>query len=85
MAKTLVSPEKIVVAINAKMKQSKALDGDCRECEVRRVSRVTGHEAQQLGYNWNVDMVNGECRGGCMEVLEEVVKAVGREFDVSWS
>ena len=84
MAKTLVSPDEIVVIINAEMKKSKALDGDCRECQVRQISRVTEHDAQQLRRNWNVDMVNGECRGGCREVLAEVASGVGREFDAAW-
>lgn len=84
MAKTLVLPDEIVAALNAEMKQSKALDGDCRECRVRRVSRATDHEAQQLGRNWNVDMVNGECRGDCADVLAEVARNVGRKFNAAW-
>ena len=84
MAKTLGSQDEIVATLNAEMKKSKALDGDCRKCQVRRISRVTDHEAQQLGRNWNVDMVNGECQGGCMEALLEVASSVGREFDAAW-
>jgi hypothetical protein len=84
MAKMLVLPDQIVAMLNAEMKKSTALDGDCRECLVRRVSRVPDHEAKQLRRNWNVDMVNGECQGDCMEVLQEVAIAVGYEYDVSW-
>lgn len=84
MAKTLVSPEKIVAALNDAMKASKMLDGDCNECRVRRVGRVNDQDAQQLGRNWNVDIVNGDCQGGCMDVLQEVAQVVGREFDVLW-
>ncbi len=84
MSKTLVSPDKIVAVLNTEMQNSKALDGDCRECQVRRIRRVTDEEAMQLGRNWNVDMVKGECRGGCMEVLQEVARVVGREYDASW-
>lgn len=84
MAKTLASPDEIVATLNAAMKKSKVLDGDCRECQVRRVGRVTDQDAQQLGRNWNVDIVNGDCRDECMVVLAEVARNVGREFDAEW-
>ncbi len=42
-------------------------------------------EAKYLGRNWNVDMVNGECGGDCMKVLEKMAKVIGRKFDAVWS
>jgi hypothetical protein len=70
MTKALQTPEQIKKAINLAMAKSDALDGDCRECQVRRICRDTAEEAKQLGRNWNVNMVNGKCRGDCMAVLE---------------
>lgn len=84
MAKTLQTPDQIINVLNAAMAESDALDGDCRECQVRRIGRVTEQEAEQLGRNWNVDMVNGECHGGCMEVLEQKAREIGSQFDVDW-
>ncbi|ORE89454.1 hypothetical protein ATO7_06225 [Oceanococcus atlanticus] len=84
MQKTLMTPEEIVNALNSAMANSGALDGDCKECQVRRIGRVTEQEAGQLGRNWNVEMVNGECLGECMAVLTEVAKEVGRKLDASW-
>ena len=85
MTKTLQTPEQIKDAINLPMANSDALDGDCRECKVRRISRVTAEEANQLGRDWNVSMVNGECRGECMAVLEATVNLVGRKYEAIWS
>ena len=83
--KKTVSPEEIVEALNSAISTSDALDGDCQECRVRRVGRVTDEEEKQLGRNWNVDMVNGECGGECHAVLVEIALAVGKELDASWS
>jgi len=66
------------------MANSDELDGDCKKCEVRRISRVTAEEEKYLGRNWDVDMVNGECRA-CMGILENIAKRIGREFDTLWS
>ena len=85
MTKALETPEQIKDAINLAMAKSDALDGDCRECQVRRICRVTAEEAKQLGRNWNVDMVNGECRGECMAVLEAIVNVVGKKHEAIWS
>ena len=85
MSKTLVPCEQIAEMLNAKMKISEALGGDCRECRVRRVGRVTDMDARLLGRNWDVDMVNGECKGDCLEVLREVASVIGNRFDVLWT
>ncbi len=81
MEKTLITPVQIVTELNTAMAESEELDGDCKECQVRRVGRVTEEEAKYLGRNWNVDMVNGECGGDCMKVLEKMAKVIGRKFD----
>jgi len=52
---------------------------------VRSVGRVTDEDQKELGRNWNVDMVNGECGGECRAVLVEIALAVGNELDASWS
>ena len=83
--KKTVPPGEIVEALNGAISKSNALDGDCKECRVRRVGRVTDEEEKQLGRNWNVDMVNGECGGECRAVLAEIALAVGKELDASWS
>lgn len=85
MTKSLETPEQIKDAINLAMAESDALDGDCRECQVRRICRVTAEEANQLGRNWNVDMVNGECQGECKAVLEATVNVVGKKHEAIWS
>lgn len=84
-SKILVIPEKIVVTLNLAMSKSNASDGDCRECQVRRISRLTDEEAGQLGRNWNVDLVNGECQGECTKVLEQLASSVGADFEAAWS
>ncbi|BAV32766.1 hypothetical protein SCL_0444 [Sulfuricaulis limicola] len=84
-AKRVVSPEEIVAVLNKALAESAALEGDCRECQVRRVGRVTDEEARQLGRNWNVDMVNGECGGECYDVLVDIAREVGGALDASWS
>ena len=83
--KRTASPEEIVKALNSAISQLDALDGDCRECRVRRISRVTYGEEKQLDRNWNVDMVNGECGGECRAILEDIARAVGKELDAFWS
>lgn len=85
MTKILQTPEEIKDVINLAMAKSDTLDGDCRECQVRRISRVTAEEAKQLGRNWNVDMVNGECQGECLAALEAIVNVVGRKYEAIWS
>lgn len=82
--KTLETPEQIKDAINTAIAGSDALDGDCKECQVKRICRVTEDCAKQLGRNWNVDIVNGECRNGCMEVLEAIVNVVGKKHEAVW-
>lgn len=84
MTKALQTPEQIKDAINLAMAQSDALDGKCKACQIRRISRVTSEEAKQLGRNWNMGMGSGECRGECMAVLKAVVDQLGREFDAIW-
>jgi hypothetical protein len=83
--KKSVLPNEIVKALNSAISKSDALDGDCQECRVRRVGRVTDEEEKQLGRNWNVDMVNGECVGECRDVLVEIAREIGKELDASWS
>lgn len=85
MTKALQTPQQIKDAINLAMSKSDALDGDCKKCQVRRIRRVTAEEAKQLGRNWNVDMVNGECRGECMSVLGAIVNVVGKQHEAIWS
>lgn len=85
MEKTQQTPDQIVNALNDEMAGSDALDGDCRECKVRHIGRVPDQEAEQLGRNWDVGMVNGECHGGCMEVLEQIVRKIGSQYDADWS
>lgn len=83
-SKKRVTPEEIVAALNEAMAHSTALGGDCRECRVRRVGRVTDAEAKQLGRNWNVDMTNGECRGECYELLVAVARDIGGALEAVW-
>jgi hypothetical protein len=71
-------------AINVSMANSEALDGDCKECRVKRICQVTEAEAKALGRNWNVDMFNGECKGECLDVLEKVVVLLGQKYDAIW-
>ena len=84
MEKPLVNPEEIIEAINEIMSISDALDGDCRECNARRIGRVTDEEEKQLGRDWNVDMISGECKGECSSVLVQAANEVGRKFDAIW-
>lgn len=85
MTKTPKTPEQIKDEINLAMAKSDALDGDCRECKVKRLRRVTEEEAKQLGRNWNIDMINGECRGECVAVLDTIVSAIGKKHEAIWS
>ena len=82
--KKLQTPEQIKNALNVAMSESIALDGDCKGCQVRRIGRVTDEEANHLGRNWNVDMVNGECQGECMAVLEQTAMELGKKVDAVW-
>ena len=82
--KELQIPEQIKNALNDSMSKSIALDGDCNGCQVRRIGRVTEKEANYLGRNWNVDMVNGECQGDCMAVLEQTAMELGEKIDAVW-
>lgn len=82
--KALQTPDQIINALNVAMAKSNALDGDCKGCQVRRIGRVTDEEAKYLGRNWNIDMVNGECQGDCMTVLEQTAKELGKKFDAVW-
>ncbi len=84
MGKEVHTPKQIVNELNAAMAESDALDGDCKECQARRIGLVTDEEANLLGRNWNVDMVNGQCDGGCKEVLEQVANAIGEKYDADW-
>lgn len=85
MKKELQTPDQIKNSLNITMAKSKALDGDCKECQVRSIGRVTEEEAKKLGRNWNVNKVNGECQGDCMAVLEQAAKELGKKFDADWS
>lgn len=85
MKKALQTPDRIKDEINVAMANSEELDGDCKECQVRRISRISDVEAKLLGRNWNVDLVNGECRGECMAVLEATVRLLGTKYDAIWS
>ena len=73
--------EKIVVTLNLAMSESNALDGDCRDCQVRRISRLMDEEARQLGRNWNVDFVAASAKVECMKILEQLASSVGADFD----
>lgn len=84
MNKKLRTTEQITEIVNAAMESSETLDGDCKNCRVKRVCRVSEDEARQLGRNWNVDMVNGECRGECMSVLEVTVRDLGKAYEAIW-
>lgn len=84
-SKKVVAPEKIVITLNLAMSKSNALDGDCRECQVHHISRLTDEAAKQLGRNWNVDLVNGECQGECTKVLEQLARSIGADFEAAWS
>ena len=66
------------------MAKSDALDGDCKECQVRRVSRLTEEEVTRFGRNWNVDMFSGECRGECLEVLAAELDLLGKKYEAIW-
>lgn len=84
MKKVLQTPEQIKEALNIAMATSEELDGDCKKCQVRRIGRVTEDETKQLGRNWNVEMVNGECRGECMALLRDRAKIIGNKYDAIW-
>ena len=84
MSKTIKTPKEIVNALNEAMRESNELDGDCRRCQVRRITRITEEEAEQLGRNWNVDLVNDECIGECMGVLEVIARDLGGRYDAIW-
>lgn len=47
--KRTISPEEIVEALNSAISKSTALDGDCRECRVRRVHAVLVDIALAVG------------------------------------
>jgi len=79
-----LTPEEIKNALNVAMAQSLALGGDCQRCQVKRIARVTEEDAIRLGRNWNVDMVNGECQGDCMTVLEQTSRELGSKIDALW-
>jgi len=85
MSKDQKTTERIKDEINHAMAESDDLDGDCRGCQVRRICPVTVEEAKQLGRNWNVDMVNGECRGECQKVLRAILDKVGETYEAIWS
>jgi len=53
-------------------------------CQVLRICATTEEESKQLGRNWNIDMVNGECQGDCMAVLEQTAKTFGNRYDAIW-
>jgi len=82
--KELQTPDQIKNSLNVTMAKSTALDGDCKECQVRGIGRVTEEEANHLGRNWNVNMLNGECKGDCIAVLEQTAMELGKKVDAVW-
>jgi hypothetical protein len=84
MNKELITPDKIIVEINCAMKNSAALDGDCRNCKARRIYQTSVEEQAILDRNWNIDLTSGECQGECMLVLEKTANEIGSKYDVSW-
>lgn len=84
MTKEFKTPEEIQEEINNAMQNSNALDGDCKDCQVRRICQIPEDEQIILGRNWNIDMVSGECQGDCKSVLEQIAKEVGNKFEANW-
>lgn len=82
--KKIVSPEEIVDSLNSALSKSTALDGDCQKCRVHQVNRISNDDAEQLGRNWNIVFMNGECGGGCHAVLVDITRAIGDELEASW-
>lgn len=85
MSKSSMTTEQIILEVNRMMAASDALDGDCKKCRVKRLSRLTEDDAIRLRRNWNVDIVGGTCRGECMAVLEATIDLLGDKYDAVWS
>lgn len=85
MLKSYKTPNQIVQEINQLMEKSNELDGDCKACTVRNIICLTDEASKQLGRNWNVNFVRGECPADCISVLENIVKQTGDKFDAIWT
>jgi hypothetical protein len=82
--KQLLNHNEMVQKINSALLSSEEADGDCKRCQVKSVARVTDAESMALDRNWNVGMVNGDCRGDCYTALDKIVSALGKDFEVAW-
>ena len=84
IGKELKTPGQIKEAINIAMASSEALDGDCKECQARRICQVSEEDQNQLGRNWNIDIFNGECQGDCLAVIEQIARDIGDKYNAIW-